>query len=156
MKSLTRRFQYTCKLSDDLWRRWTSDYLLSLREGAKPRGSTRGLPPPRVDDVVLIQDEGPRMLWKLGRITQLLTGVDGQIRVARLKTANGITTRPIVKLYPLEGVVITPSLDENSTNNPNSPIQPGGDDVQPSGRPSRRAALGSTQLWRDMIGEGLL
>ena len=33
-----------------------------------------------------------------------MTGNDGSVRAAKVKTKNGFTTRPIVKLYPLETV----------------------------------------------------
>ena len=57
----------------------------------------------RVGDVVQIYDESPRTQWKLGTIVELLTGNDGLTRAATLRTSSGlITSRPIVKLYPLE------------------------------------------------------
>ena len=35
-------------------------------------------------------------------MTDLIAGRDGLIRAAVIRTANGNTTRPITKLYPLE------------------------------------------------------
>jgi hypothetical protein len=52
--------------------------------------------------VVLIQEESPRMKWKLGVIEGLVKGRDNLIRSAKVRTRNGITRRPIVRLYPLE------------------------------------------------------
>ena len=42
------------------------------------------------------------MPWKMAVVTDLVTGRDGLVRAATLRTANGTTNRPITKLYPLE------------------------------------------------------
>ncbi|KAH3709254.1 hypothetical protein DPMN_068716 [Dreissena polymorpha] len=47
-------------------------------------------------------DFKPRLPWTLAVVDELLTGNDGLTRAARLGTSSRITTRPIVKLYPLE------------------------------------------------------
>ena len=51
-----------------------------------------------------IHDEGPRSRWSLAVVEELITGNDGSVRAAKMKTKQGLTTRPIVKLYPLETV----------------------------------------------------
>ena len=53
------------------------------------------------------EDNVKRNKWKLGRIEELVRGVDGVVRGARVKTSNekgvkGAVNRPIQKLYPLE------------------------------------------------------
>ena len=60
--------------------------------------------------MVAVHDEGPQVLWKLGRVVTLLTGPDGEIRVAKVRTKAGLITRPTVKLYPLEA-----DLDEEES-----------------------------------------
>jgi hypothetical protein len=50
----------------------------------------------------LIHDDSPRIKWKLAVIEDLITGNDGLIRAANLRTSTGQTNRPIAKLYPLE------------------------------------------------------
>ena len=50
----------------------------------------------------MIHDDNKHLFWKLGIVTDLYPGRDDSIRVAKLRTSNGKTTRPIVKLYPLE------------------------------------------------------
>ena len=52
-------------------------------------------------DICLIHNENPRKLWQLGRVTKVIPGTDGQVRVAELKTQSGETNRPIKKLYPI-------------------------------------------------------
>lgn len=56
----------------------------------------------RVGDVVLIHDDGPRIRWKLAVVEHLIHGNDGLCRAATVRTTSGVTSRPIVKLYPLE------------------------------------------------------
>ena len=94
---------------------------------------------PNVGDIVLIHDAGARLCWKLGKIIELFKGVDGHVRVVKLKTSAGITTRPVIKLYPLEqGQLDTPhdpNVQASNIDNSTSNITP-----QTSGgaRPKRR------------------
>jgi hypothetical protein len=53
-------------------------------------------------DIVQIHDERPCTNGKLGLVKELVRGKDGLVRSVRIKTRTGETTRPIVKLYPLE------------------------------------------------------
>ena len=42
-------------------------------------------------------------MWKMGVIEDVITGHDGLVRAAKIRTSKGlVTTRPIVKLVPLE------------------------------------------------------
>jgi len=54
----------------------------------------------QVDDVVLLAAaDTPRGQWPMGRIVEVYPGVDGHVRVAKVKLANGkIVVRPIAKL----------------------------------------------------------
>ena len=113
---------------------------------------------PNVGDIVLIHDAGARLCWKLGKIIELFKGVDGHVRVVKLKTSAGITTRPVIKLYPLEqdleGQLDTshdPNVQASNVDHSTSNITP-----QTSGdaRPKRRTALGSKALWRSKIAAG--
>lgn len=38
----------------------------------------------------------------MARILELIVGRDGHVRVAKLKTENGLLTRPLQRLFPLE------------------------------------------------------
>ena len=58
----------------------------------------------KVGDVVQIHDEGSRLGWLLAVIEELITGEDGLIRAASIRTSTGQTNQPIIKLYPLEMV----------------------------------------------------
>lgn len=52
--------------------------------------------------MVLIQDDNlPPFKWRLGRVLSLHVGCDGVVRVALVKTQNGVIKRAVVKLCPL-------------------------------------------------------
>lgn len=59
-----------CETSDDLWKRWSYQYLTFLRNHNwkdHPKGNW-----PSVGKILLIHDEGPCVFWKLGIVTKLL------------------------------------------------------------------------------------
>lgn len=57
----------------------------------------------KVGDIVMIGDDNrKRINWPLARIEKLIEGRDGVIRVAVLKTKDGILKRPLQRIYPLE------------------------------------------------------
>ena len=53
-------------------------------------------------DIVIVHDDVLRLKWQLAVVTDLQRGQDDAVRSAVIRTSNGVTTRPIVKLYPLE------------------------------------------------------
>ncbi len=48
--------------------------------------------------VIIKEDNLPVLQWRLGRVTELHNGTDGQVRTVTVKTATGEFKRPIVKL----------------------------------------------------------
>ena len=51
---------------------------------------------------MIVHDKKPRIQWRLAIVEKLVTGNDDLIRAAHIRMENYRTTRPIVKLYPLE------------------------------------------------------
>ncbi|XP_072395362.1 uncharacterized protein [Diabrotica undecimpunctata] len=98
----TNRLSYwkVCsKLQQEFWRKWSVDYLHRLQHRPKWQLPQQNL---AINQLVLIQSEDrPPLNWPLGRILELLTGRDGKVRAARVKTAEGEYVRPIIKLAPL-------------------------------------------------------
>ena len=88
------------QLIGHFWSCWKREYLTSLREFNKITGHNKQAI--RKGDVVIIHDDKPRLQWKLAVVEDLIKGNDGLIRAAHIRTDNVKTTRPIVKLYPLE------------------------------------------------------
>ena len=101
----TKRSRY---LADRIqhFRRWQREYLVDLREFHHPKGKNVTFPPVRINDVVILHDQGTsqRALWKLARITDLIKGRDGKVRGARVLVAGKKTLieRPLQELFPLE------------------------------------------------------
>ena len=92
---------------------WCHEYLTSLREVHRATGSTHQTV--RTGDVVLIHNDTPRTTWKMGVVEALITGGDEIVRAVTLRTATGLTNRPVAKLYPLELNVTTKSEEETET-----------------------------------------
>ncbi|KAL4104619.1 hypothetical protein QTP88_019913 [Uroleucon formosanum] len=75
------------------WRRWSSEYLTTLQERSR---WTKGVPNVKIDDMVVVVDnQNPPLLWRLGRIVELFPGTDGHVRVARVLTRAGSVKEPI-------------------------------------------------------------
>ncbi|XP_048000621.1 uncharacterized protein LOC125237541 [Leguminivora glycinivorella] len=83
-----------------------NQYLLSLREryrNSPKQARVRCQRIPRIGDVVQIKGEAKnREGWKVGTISELIKGKDGLCRIAKVKVENGVFTRSIAHLYPLE------------------------------------------------------
>ena len=95
-----KRWRQVQALGGIFWDRWKQEYLPTLTK--RPKG-TKPVPNLKVDDLVLVSDtETKRRKWPLGRITRVMPGEDGIVRVAEVKTKDGVYTRPVVKLYRLE------------------------------------------------------
>ena len=82
------------------WNRWRHEYLTALRETHRITGNNKQCV--NVGDIVLVHDDTVRVNWKLAIIESGNKGKDGLIRSANIRTANGRTNCPIVRLYPLE------------------------------------------------------
>ena len=59
-------------------------------------------PPVKRGDVVIVHDDKLRLNWRLAVVEDLIEGKDGLVRAAHIRMGKLKTTRPIVKLYPLE------------------------------------------------------
>ena len=102
----TKRVKYLNTIIENFWTRWRHEYFLELRES---HWWYEGGRPDKVDvgDVVIIHDESPRGLWKLGIIKKTLKGRDKEVRGAVVRVGSGsqpssFLRRPIERLYPLE------------------------------------------------------
>ena len=121
----------------------------------------------RKGDIVVVHDDAPRLHWKLAIVEEPIKENDGLVRAARIRTSNCTTTRPIVKLYPLEVVSNDQSpMDYSEQHPPNDhPVRTTITDVDrateinsSSDQPvvhTRRAAatkaLRKMKEWNDMI-----
>ena len=84
------------------WRHWEIHYLPNLRNMHKTLHNRKS-EFPKVGDVVLIKDDGPRMHWKIARVGILEPNRDGHIRTAKVYTSDKkVVRRSISHLFPLE------------------------------------------------------
>ena len=96
-----RAWRHRRRVGDNLLRRWTREYVTTLRSWTvSPRGRPTRLP--AVGDVVLVHGEGPRSRWSLPRVQSLIVGHDGHPRAASILMRGKITRRPLNRLFHLE------------------------------------------------------
>ena len=105
-QDMVRRMKLINNIIGHFWKRWTKEYLIELRETHKMKTKQKMFEI-NEGDVVLVQDDGiKRNKWKLGKIEEVIIGVDGIARGATVRTSNngalGRVRRPLQKLYPLE------------------------------------------------------
>jgi hypothetical protein len=81
------------------WSRWSREYLHTLQ--ARQKWYTPN-PTLSVGNVVVITSSNlPLMSWQMGRVIDVHPGADQVVRVATVKTADGVMKRPVVKLVKL-------------------------------------------------------
>ena len=107
--TLTKRMEFINRQLNHFWSRWRKEYLLELREAHRVNlhnSSERYWI--QIGDVVVIHnDEKKRGFWSTGRVEELLTGRDGNIRAAVVRVYAGsrgstLLKRPVQKLFPIE------------------------------------------------------
>lgn len=92
-------FQRIQQFHQNLWKRWSLEYISELQQRTKWRSNHSDL---QMDTLVLIKEENqPPLHWKLGRIVATHPGSDGISRVASVRTLNGVVRRSFAKLCPL-------------------------------------------------------
>ena len=101
-----RQVQY---LADVFWKRWTQEYLLTLRQQTKWHQPLRNV---QENDLVLITDkQRPRNSWPTGRVIETYRGADNLVRSARVRLRDSELVRPITKLCVLEEALEKPQDD---------------------------------------------
>jgi hypothetical protein len=97
--SLLRRWKLCQALVSHFWKRWSTEYLVTLNKFSKWRTPKDNV---NVGDVVVLREDNivPSQ-WPLARIVEVHPGNDGLVRVVTLKTSKGIYKRPITKIATL-------------------------------------------------------
>lgn len=137
-----KRLGQLTKLFDQFWTKFQKEYFLVLRDRhVLPSQAYEGSKIKPGCIVLVHEDVIKRPIWKMALVTKLLPSRDGLPRAAQIKTQNGITNRPVNKLFPLELSASTKELFttpektlDNKTQNENETL-----DV-PKLRPKRAAA----------------
>lgn len=97
---LRKNWRISQNIVDSFWKRWIREVLPELTRRTKWHDPVKPL---QIDDVVIIVDPNNRRnTWPMGIIVDTVSGKDGQVRQAVVKTATGLYTRPTVKLAKLD------------------------------------------------------
>ena len=94
-----KRWLVVQQVISQFWERWRKECipLLNIRKSWH-----RTKPNLCIGDVVLvIEDNAPRGLWPMGRITETFPGADGLVRVVDVRMGKKVKRRPIHRLVPL-------------------------------------------------------
>ena len=140
---LNKRLRHLQVTLDKFWDRWKREYLINLRERYyKNKQSPRSLKISRGDIVIVHTDQEARGFWRLGRVTDLIIGADGQVRGAEVYTLTednrpSLLRRPLQRLYPLEIGYITDTAESELPGT--MPVEQDTDPPRNT-RPSRAAA----------------
>lgn len=87
------------QLLQSFWKRWHSEYLHELQQRRK---WTKPVPNITEGTLVLLKlDNASSLSWPLGRVTKVIHGADGVVRVVTVRTRTGEYKRAVSKLYPL-------------------------------------------------------
>jgi len=91
------RWRRVSQYSQNLWKRWSSEYLSQLQERSK--WARMSGPKLIVGSVVLLKNENlPSLRWRMGRAFKVTRGKDDVVRVAEVLTADGTVSRAVRKL----------------------------------------------------------
>ena len=92
-----KNWKHVQQLMNHMWRRLIKEYLPTLLKRRKWRDNHQ--PPLKVGDVVWVLKElTPRGIWPFGRVVETSPGRDGEVRVAKVKTAYDSFVRPVAGL----------------------------------------------------------
>ncbi|KAJ8934283.1 hypothetical protein NQ314_013469 [Rhamnusium bicolor] len=92
-------WQKCVKIQQTFWKSWSVEYLNRLQNKPKWLSPSKNL---IVNQVVLLKEDNTLPLrWPLARIVETIPGAGGKVRVVKLRTKDGIFTRPIAKICPL-------------------------------------------------------
>ena len=103
---MKKRLHYLSSLVSHFQKRWQHEYLTDLREYQRNNNKVPAKIA-KLGDIVLIEDDLPRVCWRMGRIESLLTSKDGYVRGCKLRVSSknkkaAYLNRPINKLCYFE------------------------------------------------------
>ncbi|XP_075158042.1 uncharacterized protein LOC142231312 [Haematobia irritans] len=86
--SLLNRWQRLKTIQNHFAKRWKNEYITELQRRYKWKTEQNNL---KENDFVIVKDDNlPPTEWRLGRITKVYFGSDSKVRVAEIRTLNGI------------------------------------------------------------------
>ena len=91
--SLLKRWELCQNIIQHFWKRWSTEYLSSLRRFTKWHHPSRNI---QIDDIVLMKEDS--LIPTKWPLTEVNVGKDGLVRVITVKTDMGTYKRPITKI----------------------------------------------------------
>ena len=85
-----------------MWRRWSCEYLVVLRERQNCNGKGKASSLNPGDCVLIRSEEKNRGKWTLGVVVELFNSCDGVVCAGKLCAGKTFLERPIQHLYPME------------------------------------------------------
>lgn len=93
------RWQSVCHMQQTFWKRWSSSYLSLLQERSKWREHNSDI---SCGLMVLLKDDNlPPLKWQMARVTEVIRGDDGVVRVVIVRTSSGVMKRAVSKVAVL-------------------------------------------------------
>ena len=102
LRSIQRRQQFMKTLVDQFWAVWSKEYLIELRQFFTSPANNLSNPIPKENDIVLLNEKRPRHCWRIGKLSKLIVGRDGQARAAEVVSSGKTFRRPLQLISPLE------------------------------------------------------
>ena len=115
-KNPTTRWKLVTRLYQDLWKRWSTEYLVQLQQRSKWQTAQTDL---SVGDLVLIKERDlPPNTWPLGRIIEIHPGDDNKVRLISI-----VTKGQRIRKQPVNNVCLLP-ISDDKPRIPESPSKP--------------------------------
>ena len=113
---MVRRARHVQNVTEHLKTRWQEEYVAQLRLFGSQHSASRQI---AVGEVVYAGNaKMKRQHWKLGLVTKVFTGKDGNIRVAEIKIGNKSFIRAVQNLVALEVTTETATEDLQAEKTP--------------------------------------
>jgi hypothetical protein len=94
-KRARRHKQILCQFTT----RWRKEYLRNLRENAQVNVKRQKTEQLKEGDIVIVKnDKTNRNFWRLGKIEELISGVDGMVRAAKVRVSNENGKSDVLKI----------------------------------------------------------
>ena len=135
--NLRKRATFLRRVKDEMWRRWSNEYLRSLREHHRLKHKSQGHVIAAGDVVLVKSTERNRNKWPLGIVETLIVSKDGAVRAARLRSGHDRLEGAVQHLYPLK--FSCDLYKENDEENKKKPAEL--NPKAPKFKPKRQAAV---------------
>ncbi|XP_052567268.1 uncharacterized protein LOC120425751 [Culex pipiens pallens] len=98
-QALRNIYKRTQHLANQMWGRWSKEYLATINRRTKWFDERRPL---KAGDLVFVVDGRDRKQWTRGIVEEVIPGIDGRIREAKVRTSGGVHRRAVVNLAVME------------------------------------------------------